>query len=172
MRVVTILGTRPEVIKLAPVVAELRRSPVIETVVVSTGQHREMLDQMLAQFELATDIDLDLMRPEQRLSDLTADLVRGLGQTVAAIRPDWVLVQGDTTTTLCGALAAFYEASRSRTSKRVCAPATIGRPFRKKPIGVSLPGSRHSTSARPRGVRRTCSWRPFPRSRCSSPATR
>ena len=82
---------------------------MIETVVVSTGQHREMLDQMLAQFELATDIDLDLMRPEQRLSDLTADLVRGLGQTVAAIRPDWVLVQGDTTTTLCGALAAFYE---------------------------------------------------------------
>jgi UDP-N-acetylglucosamine 2-epimerase (non-hydrolysing) len=109
MRVLTILGTRPEVIKLAPVVAELRRDPTIESIVVSTGQHREMLDQMLAQFELSTDIDLALMRPEQRLCDLTADLVRGLGETVAALRPDWVLVQGDTSTTLCGALAAFYE---------------------------------------------------------------
>ncbi len=109
MRVLTILGTRPEVIKLAPVVAELRRDPTIESIVVSTGQHREMVDQMLAQFELSTDIDLDVMRPEQRLCDLTAELVRGLGDTVAALRPEWVLVQGDTTTTLCGALAAFYE---------------------------------------------------------------
>lgn len=109
MRVVTILGTRPEVIKLAPVVAELRRNPLIDSIVVSTGQHREMLDQMLAQFELEADVDLDVMRPEQRLADLTADLVRGLGQTLTVKRPDWVLVQGDTTTTLCGALAAFYE---------------------------------------------------------------
>jgi len=109
MRVLTILGTRPEVIKLAPVVAELRRDPTIESIVVSTGQHREMLDQMLEQFELAADIDLDVMRPEQRLCDLTADLVRGLGETMAALRPDWVLVQGDTSTAFCGALAAFYE---------------------------------------------------------------
>jgi UDP-N-acetylglucosamine 2-epimerase (non-hydrolysing) len=109
MRVVTVLGTRPEVIKLAPVVAELRRDPATETVVVSTGQHREMLDQMLEQFDLRADVDLDVMRPEQRLSDLTADLVRGLGETLAWVRPDWVVVQGDTSTTLCGALAAFYE---------------------------------------------------------------
>jgi UDP-N-acetylglucosamine 2-epimerase (non-hydrolysing) len=109
MRVLTILGTRPEVIKLAPVVAQLRRDPTIETIVVSTGQHREILDQMLEQFELATDIDLDVMRRAQRLCDLTADLVRGLGETLAALRPDWVLVQGDTSTALCGALAAFYE---------------------------------------------------------------
>jgi UDP-N-acetylglucosamine 2-epimerase (non-hydrolysing) len=109
MKVLTILGTRPEVIKLAPVVAELRRYPTIESVVVSTGQHREMLAQMLDQFELAADIDLDVMRRGQRLCDLTADLVRGLGETLAALRPDWVLVQGDTSTTLCGALAAFYE---------------------------------------------------------------
>jgi UDP-N-acetylglucosamine 2-epimerase (non-hydrolysing) len=109
MRVVTILGTRPEVIKLAPLVAELQRNPATEPVVVSTGQHREMLDQMLEQFDLRADVDLDVMRPEQRLSDLTADLVRGLGNTVAGLRPDWVVVQGDTSTTLCGALAAFYE---------------------------------------------------------------
>jgi len=109
MKVVTILGTRPEAIKLAPVVAELRRTGAAETLIVSTGQHREMLDQMLLQFELVPDIDLDVMRPDQRLSELTADLVRGLGRTIEALRPDWVLVQGDTTTTLSGALAAFYE---------------------------------------------------------------
>jgi UDP-N-acetylglucosamine 2-epimerase (non-hydrolysing) len=109
MKVVTILGTRPEVIKLAPVIAELRRRPSTDSVIVSTGQHREMLDQMLDQFELKADVDLGAMRPKQRLSDLTADLVRGLGNTLASVRPDWVLVQGDTTTALCGALAAFYE---------------------------------------------------------------
>jgi UDP-N-acetylglucosamine 2-epimerase (non-hydrolysing) len=109
MNVVTILGTRPEVIKLAPVIAELRRDRTIESVVVSTGQHREMLDQMLEQFDLTADVDLDVMRPNQRLSDLTADLVRSLGDTLSALRPDWVVVQGDTTTAFCGALAAFYE---------------------------------------------------------------
>ena len=109
MKIVAILGTRPEVIKLAPVISELRRDPSVECLVVATGQHREMLDQMLDQFELTADVDLDVMRPEQRLSDLSADLVRGLGGTLAHLRPDWVLVQGDTTTVLCGALAAFYE---------------------------------------------------------------
>jgi UDP-N-acetylglucosamine 2-epimerase (non-hydrolysing) len=109
VRVATILGTRPEVIKLAPVVVELQRNPETESVLVATGQHREMLDQMLEQFELETDVDLDVMRPDQRLSDLTAELVRGVGDALAEIRPDWVLVQGDTSTTLCGALAAFYE---------------------------------------------------------------
>jgi UDP-N-acetylglucosamine 2-epimerase (non-hydrolysing) len=111
MRVVAVLGTRPEVIKLAPVVAELRAAGArgVETVVVSTGQHREMLDQMLEQFEVAADHELRVMRPRQQLSDLTSELVRGLGRTLASLRPDWVLVQGDTSTTLCGALAAFYE---------------------------------------------------------------
>jgi UDP-N-acetylglucosamine 2-epimerase (non-hydrolysing) len=109
MKVVAVLGTRPEVIKLAPVIAELRRSPEAETVVVSTGQHRELLDQMLRQFELEPDIDLGVMRPQQRLPDLTGELIKSLGKTIAALRPDWVLVQGDTSTTLCGALAAFYE---------------------------------------------------------------
>jgi UDP-N-acetylglucosamine 2-epimerase (non-hydrolysing) len=110
MKVVAVLGTRPEVIKLAPVIGELRRTPGTETVVVSSGQHRELLEQMLAQFEITPDIDLGVMHPEQRLCHLTADLVRGLGEALAVLRPDWVLVQGDTSTTLCGALAAFYEA--------------------------------------------------------------
>jgi len=109
MRVAAVLGTRPEVIKLAPVIAELRATPCTETIVVSTGQHRELLDQMLEQFELTPDVELRVMRPQQRLSDLTAELVRSLGDTLATLRPDWVLVQGDTSTTFCGALSAFYE---------------------------------------------------------------
>ena len=109
MRVAAILGTRPEVIKLAPVIAEIRRDRAMESLVIATGQHREMLDQMLEQFELRRDLDLDVMRPEQRLTELSAELVRGLGDALRHLRPDWVLVQGDTTTALCGALAAFYE---------------------------------------------------------------
>lgn len=109
MRVVTVLGTRPEVIKLAPVIAELRHRADTDCVVVSTGQHREMLDQMLRVFDIEPDLDLDVMRPQQRLSDLTANLMRGLGEALAELRPDWVVVQGDTTSTMCGALAAFYE---------------------------------------------------------------
>ena len=109
MRVAAVLGTRPEVIKLAPVVSGLRRRPDVECVVVSTGQHREMLDQMLRVFGIEPDVDLDVMRPQQRLSDLTAELMRGLGEVLADVAPTWVVVQGDTTSTMCGALAAFYE---------------------------------------------------------------
>jgi UDP-N-acetylglucosamine 2-epimerase (non-hydrolysing) len=108
MRVMAVVGTRPEVIKLAPVVAHLHERPATETALVSTGQHREMLDQMLDVFGLVPDVELGVMRRGQRLSDLTAELMRGLGSTLASIRPDWVVVQGDTTTTFCAALAAFY----------------------------------------------------------------
>jgi UDP-N-acetylglucosamine 2-epimerase (non-hydrolysing) len=109
MRVVTVLGTRPEVIKLAPVITELRSTAGTEGIVVSSGQHREMLDQTLRIFDIEPDVDLDVMQPQQRLSDLTADLVRSLGNVLAELRPSWVVVQGDTTTTMCAALAAFYE---------------------------------------------------------------
>jgi UDP-N-acetylglucosamine 2-epimerase (non-hydrolysing) len=109
VRVAAILGTRPEAIKLAPVVSALRETTGIACAVISTGQHREMLDQMLDLFELETAVELDVMRPGQQLSDLTADLVRGLGGALAALEPDWSIVQGDTTTAFCGALASFYE---------------------------------------------------------------
>jgi UDP-N-acetylglucosamine 2-epimerase (non-hydrolysing) len=108
VRVAAILGTRPEAIKLAPVVSALRKTPGVKCAVVSTGQHREMLNQMLDLFELRTDVDLAVMRPGQQLPDLTADLIRGLGGTIAALEPDWSIVQGDTTTAFCGALASFY----------------------------------------------------------------
>ncbi len=110
VRVVAVLGTRPEVIKLAPVVAELRRRPGRR---VRRRRDRpapgDARPDAAQSSSIEPDVDLDVMRPEQRLSDLTADLVRGLGEVLAELRPDWVVVQGDTSTTMCGALAAFYE---------------------------------------------------------------
>jgi UDP-N-acetylglucosamine 2-epimerase (non-hydrolysing) len=108
VKVAVVLGTRPEAIKLAPVIHRLEQTGGVESLVVSTGQHRELLDPMLALFGIRPDVELDVMRPRQFLSDLTAALVRHLDELFRAERPDWVLVQGDTTTAFCAALAAFY----------------------------------------------------------------
>jgi UDP-N-acetylglucosamine 2-epimerase (non-hydrolysing) len=105
----TIIGTRPEAIKLAPVVRELERRPErFVSKVCVTAQHREMLDQALAPFGLLIDHDLDIMEPGQSLAEVTARAALGLDGVLAAERPDIVLVQGDTTTAFCGALAAYY----------------------------------------------------------------
>ena len=109
MRAAVVLGTRPEAIKLAPVIRALQGNSDCECSVVSTGQHREMLDSMLAAFGIEPDVELAAMRPRQSLSGLTALLVEGLGETFRGEQPDAVLVQGDTTSAFCGALAAFYE---------------------------------------------------------------
>jgi UDP-N-acetylglucosamine 2-epimerase (non-hydrolysing) len=106
--VAVVVGTRPEAIKLAPVVHALRREPGLETRLVATAQHREMLDQALADFDLRPDVDLDVMRAGQGLAELTARLLTALAETFAVERPDLVLVQGDTSTVLTAALAAFY----------------------------------------------------------------
>lgn len=95
---------------MAPVVREMERHPeVIESVVCVTAQHREMLDQVLDIFGIRPDVDLDLMEPDQSLTGLTARALTGLGQVIADVQPDVVLVQGDTTTVMAGALAAFYQ---------------------------------------------------------------
>jgi UDP-N-acetylglucosamine 2-epimerase len=107
-KVMVIFGTRPEVIKLAPVVAALGRSHSVQPCICVTGQHREMLDQMLAFFELRPDHDLAVMQPNQDLFGLTARLLQGLGPVLAAERPDAILVQGDTTTAFAAALAGYY----------------------------------------------------------------
>jgi UDP-N-acetylglucosamine 2-epimerase (non-hydrolysing) len=107
-RVAVVFGTRPEAVKMAPVVHELRRHDDIEPRLIVTGQHREMLDQVLAAFDLRPDLDLDLMRPGAGLAELTARLIGALDEALAAERPDLVLVQGDTTTAFVGGLAAFY----------------------------------------------------------------
>lgn len=109
LRIAVALGTRPEVIKLAPVVKALRARPeTFETYVISTGQHRQMLDQALAPFELAVDSDLRLMRENQTLPELTASALTAMYNLLAELKPDMLLVQGDTTTVLSSSLAAFY----------------------------------------------------------------
>lgn len=109
-RVLFIFGTRPEAIKLAPVILHAKaRGEDFQVRVCVTAQHRRMLDQVLEIFGIVPDIDLNLMQPNQDLHSLTANLVSGLGPVVRSERPDWVLVQGDTTTVWTAALAAFYE---------------------------------------------------------------
>ncbi len=103
------LGTRPEAVKLCPVILHLRQRPdEFEVRVCVTGQHREMLDRVLEVFGVAPNHDLNVMRPDQTLSQSTARIVEGLEAVLRSEAPDIVLVQGDTTTTFCGALAAFY----------------------------------------------------------------
>jgi UDP-N-acetylglucosamine 2-epimerase (non-hydrolysing) len=107
-RVMVIFGTRPEAIKLAPVLAKLEASRQFDPVVVVTGQHREMLQQVLDLFAIEPDHDLGLCQPNQTLTSITTRALTGLEPLIAAERPDAVLVQGDTTTTFVGGLAAFY----------------------------------------------------------------
>ena len=108
-KVLFIFGTRPEAIKLCPVVLHLRSRPAeFQARVCVTAQHRGMLDQVLAAFGVPPDRDLDVMQPAQRLAQTTARILSALEPVLDAEAPDMVLVQGDTTTTLCGALAGFY----------------------------------------------------------------
>lgn len=107
-RVVVAFGTRPEAIKMAPVVAALRASTRLQPYVVSTGQHREMLQQVVELFGITVDRELDVMRPDQGLAGLTARLLEGLDEILVAQAPAMVLAQGDTTTVLATALASFY----------------------------------------------------------------
>ncbi|MCL2409860.1 MAG: UDP-N-acetylglucosamine 2-epimerase (non-hydrolyzing) [Oscillospiraceae bacterium] len=109
IKVFTIFGTRPEAIKMAPLVKELESRAEIESIVCVTAQHRQMLDYVLEIFDIKPDFDLDLMRHGQTLSDITSGALTGIEGVLKEIRPDIVLVHGDTTTTLAGALAAFYQ---------------------------------------------------------------
>jgi UDP-N-acetylglucosamine 2-epimerase (non-hydrolysing) len=108
MKVLTVFGTRPEAIKMAPLVKLLHGSPAIEQKVCSTGQHREMLEPIMNFFEIKADFDLDIMQPGQDLTDITCRILQGVRSVLQEFRPDWVLVHGDTTTALAATLAAFY----------------------------------------------------------------
>jgi UDP-N-acetylglucosamine 2-epimerase (non-hydrolysing) len=105
--VLCVIGTRPEAVKMAPIVLALRREPSIRVRVLATAQHRQMLDQVLSLFGITPDVDLDVMRPNQELSLLTARLLTALDDSLAREQPDLVLVQGDTTTVLATALGCF-----------------------------------------------------------------
>lgn len=109
MKVLTVFGTRPEAIKMAPLVHALEDDPFFDVKVCVTAQHREMLDQVLSLFSIRPDYDLNIMRPDQGLSEITCRILEGLKPVLASFRPDVVLVHGDTTTTLATSLAAFYQ---------------------------------------------------------------
>ncbi|MGB2896467.1 MAG: UDP-N-acetylglucosamine 2-epimerase (non-hydrolyzing) [Anaerolineales bacterium] len=108
LKVLSIFGTRPEAIKMAPVVNLLSVTPDVESLVCVTAQHRQMLDQVLDLFAITPDFDLDVMRPDQSLPDLTATVIQGLDTIVRDTQPDWILVQGDTTTVMAAGLLAYY----------------------------------------------------------------
>lgn len=112
MKVLVVFGTRPEAIKMAPVVSQLRLVPGLETRVCVTGQHREMLDQVLQVFGIAPDYDLSVMRPGQSLAAMAASMLNGIDGVLTQWMPDWVFVHGDTSTSFVAALAAFYRRIR------------------------------------------------------------
>ncbi|MBQ3038699.1 MAG: UDP-N-acetylglucosamine 2-epimerase (non-hydrolyzing) [Clostridia bacterium] len=108
IKVMTVFGTRPEAIKMAPLAIELKKNPMIEDIVCVTAQHRQMLDQVLEIFKIKPDYDLDIMKERQTLVGITARVLEGLDTVLKEAKPDIVLVHGDTTTSFVGALAAFY----------------------------------------------------------------
>ena len=109
MKIIIVFGTRPEAIKMAPVIKAFQADPEFETIVCVTGQHRSMLDQMLSLFGIRPDIDLDIIKAEQTLTDVTVGTMTGLKTVLTEERPDAILVHGDTTSAMAAAMAAFYE---------------------------------------------------------------
>ena len=108
IKVLSIFGTRPEAVKMAPVVLRLAQTPGIASQVCVTAQHRQMLDQVLSAFNIVPDIDLNLMQPSQTLAQLTAAIFTHLDPVLREVKPDWILVQGDTTTVMAAAMLGFY----------------------------------------------------------------
>jgi UDP-N-acetylglucosamine 2-epimerase (non-hydrolysing) len=107
--IAVIFGTRPDTIKLAPIILDLRKHPkIFRVITIATAQHRQMLDQVLEVFGIKPDYDLNIMEPRQSLARLTRNTLSALDTTLERTHPDLVLVQGDTTTTFVGSLAAFY----------------------------------------------------------------
>lgn len=112
MKTLIVIGTRPEAIKMAPVIGELRRRPAFDVSVCLTSQHRELLDQVIALFDIPVDHDLDLMTSDQTLGDVTSRVLLGMEGVLEDVAPDVVLTQGDTTTSFAAALAAYYRRIR------------------------------------------------------------
>lgn len=108
-KILVVFGTRPEAIKMCPLVTELKSNAVFKVEVCVTAQHREMLDQVLSLFEIIPDYDLNIMKPGQSLSDITANIIKGIEEVLRKCSPDMVLVHGDTSTTFATALACYYQ---------------------------------------------------------------
>ena len=113
LKVITVFGTRPEAIKMAPIAQRLKQChDQFNEVTVVTGQHREMLDQVLTTFHIKPDYDLNIMKARQTLPDITSNVILQLGQIIATEQPDIVLVHGDTTTTFAASVSAFYQQTK------------------------------------------------------------
>ncbi len=112
LKIMTIFGTRPEAVKMAPLVLELQARPGVKSLCCVTAQHREMLDSVLDIFRIRPDYDLDIMRPRQSLTEITTRCLSGMEEVLSEASPDLVLVHGDTSTTFSGSLAAFYRKIR------------------------------------------------------------
>lgn len=112
MKILLVFGTRPEAIKMAPVVNQLRQMSAMDVRVCVTAQHREMLDQVLNLFEVSPEFDLNLMRQDQGLVDLSSSILKGIDSVLSEYTPDWVVVHGDTSTAMVAALAAYYRRIR------------------------------------------------------------
>ena len=108
IKVMSVFGTRPEAIKMAPLVKALEKEEKTESIVCVTAQHREMLDQVLRDFNIVPDYDLNIMKAGQTLEDITVRALLGIGEVIRNVKPDIVLVHGDTSTTFAASLAAFY----------------------------------------------------------------
>src|SRR5512132_2429349 len=108
MKVLSVFGTRPEAVKMAPIVRSLQQTAGIESRVCVTAQHRQMLDQVLDLFQIHPDYDLDLMRQDQSLAQISASIFTHLDPILASFQPDWVLVEGDTTTVVITSLLSYF----------------------------------------------------------------
>ena len=112
IKVMSVFGTRPEAIKMAPLVKTLEKEINTESIVCVTAQHREMLDQVLRDFNIEPDYDLNIMKAGQTLEDITVRALKGIGEVIREVKPDIVLVHGDTSTTFAASLAAYYNQTK------------------------------------------------------------
>jgi hypothetical protein len=173
LRVLLLYGTRPEAIKMAPVVATLRRRPdQFALTVCTTAQHRAILDQVQGLFALRPDLDLDLMRPDQSPNQLAARAFAALDGVLVERRPDWLLVQGDTTTAMVGAFAAFHRRVRVGHVEAGLRTGDLERPSPRRPTGAWRTCSPTLFSRRPRRRGGGCWAKERRRSASTSPATR
>ncbi len=128
-RVLFVFGTRPEAIKLAPLIEDMAKQPGYQPIVCLTAQHRQMLDQVMSLFDLKANYDLNLMQPGQTLAGLTGALTQALDSVMVEVKPDWVVVQGDTTSAMVGALVAFYRRVKVAHVEAGLRTYNLGHPF-------------------------------------------
>ena len=136
LRIMTIYGTRPEAIKVAPIIKAIEADPDLESITVVTGQHREMLDQVNAMFEIVPDHDMNIMSAGQSLNSIVAKVISGIDDLLVMENPDAVIVQGDTSTVMSAAVASFNrQYPLSSTSRRACGQGISTRRSRRRRTG-------------------------------------